>query len=95
VEGVVAAIMVVLTGALLLVWRAQGRSAGRWRAWFRQGTWLRAMAWTVAVTSAAAIGALLEEERDIALLVITVGAVVLLVLVILWSYARTFGERDA
>ena len=86
--------MVVLTGALFLVWRAQVRSPGRWRPWFRQGTWLRAMGWTAALTSAAAIGALLDGERDIALLAVTIGAVVLLVLVILWSYARTFGERD-
>jgi hypothetical protein len=94
VEGVAAAIMIVLTGALFLVWRAQVRSAGRWRRWFREGTWFRAMGWIAALTSAAAIGALVGGERGIALLAVTVGAVVLLLLVILWSYARTFGERD-
>jgi hypothetical protein len=52
------------------------------------------MVWTAALTSAAAIGALLGGERDVALLALTVGAVVVLVLVIVWSYARTFGERD-
>jgi hypothetical protein len=47
------------------------------------------------LTSAAAIGALLGGGRDIALLgAHPVGAIVLLVLVILWSYARTFCERD-
>jgi hypothetical protein len=90
VEGVVAAIIVVLTGGLFVLWRAQARDPGHWRRWFREGTWLRALGWTAALTAAAAVGALLGGERDIAVLVVSVGAVALLVLVILWSYARTF-----
>jgi hypothetical protein len=94
VEGVIATIMIVLTGTLFLVWRAQVRRPGRWRPWFREGTWLRAMGWTAALTAAAAIGSLLSGGRDIAVLAVTVGAGVLMVLVIFWSFARTFGQRD-
>lgn len=72
-DPVGAVAMVLLTAALFAVWRAQARDRGRWRQSFRERTWLRAMAWTAALTAAGALGSIVSAGIDVALAVVAVG----------------------
>lgn len=91
-EGVAAAIMVVLTITLLVVGVALSKRPGRWKPFFSQRTWRRAAIWALAVTAAFVAGASVAGG-DLAGTALFVGGAAFVVTLEGWAMAKTFGPE--
>jgi hypothetical protein len=91
-EIALAVFLVVVTAGLFGVWRSQAGDPERWRRRLHERRWSRALAWIGCLTAAAAIGAVAGGAPELAAFAVACGAVAALVVFVLWSYARTFGD---
>jgi hypothetical protein len=93
VDGVDAAIMVFGTVSLLSLFVAASRGYRLPRALFRTGTWSRVMGWTAAAGAAlTVVTGLVDGSLGGAFAIVTGFA--LLIELMLWAQAKTFGPRD-
>jgi hypothetical protein len=87
-------IMVASTVAVFFVWSAQARHPDHWRPLFQTKLWVRALAWTGALTAAALAGALLGGGVQLAEAAIAFGFLAAIVFFRFWALAKAFGRPN-
>ena len=93
-ETAAALMMILATIGLVILMVAASRGLRLPTTLFRPRTYIRAMAWTGTLGAAATLGSMLAGDGAIAAIAISATAFLLVLELMLWSDAFTFGPRD-